>query len=104
MYLTLLQRQDLREASAEGIKAVERQIELLQKANPQAFHTEQTLPLRIFHHEPPRPIPNSGFVDSIASGRTAQAMNQWKQDRTQADRSATCSFHGNLHRFGMDMR
>ncbi|MCI0152236.1 hypothetical protein KNO81_41260 [Paraburkholderia sediminicola] len=74
MYLTLLQRQDLREASADGVGEVGRLLKLLQEANSEAFHTEQTQPLRMFHHAPPRSVPNSGFVGSIASGRTTRAM------------------------------
>jgi len=82
MYLTSEQRRALRDASTEGIEAIKRVIVHLQQANPQAFHDQSSLACRLFHHEPGSSVPNSGFVDSIASGRTAQAMNGSKHDRT----------------------
>jgi hypothetical protein len=82
MHLTLGQRQALCDASVDGFPAIQLLLDRLRQANPEAFHTEATLATRRFHHEPPRPVPNSGFVDSIASGRAVLAMNRWKQRRT----------------------
>ncbi|SIO72583.1 hypothetical protein SAMN05444172_9032 [Burkholderia sp. GAS332] len=76
MYLTQEERQALRDASADGIDAISQLLTWLIQTNPQAFHTAQTLSARMFYHEPAAYVPRSGFVDSIASGRTARALTE----------------------------
>ncbi|MCI0152119.1 hypothetical protein KNO81_40575 [Paraburkholderia sediminicola] len=82
MHLTPEQRQALCDASIDGFPAIQRLLDQLRRANPDAFHPEETLATRRFQHEPLRYVPNSGFVDSIASGRTALVMNGWRSRRT----------------------
>lgn len=62
MYLTHEERQVLLNASISGIDAVEHALNLIRCANPNAFHTGQSLSSRVFFDQPMRNEPCLGFI------------------------------------------
>jgi hypothetical protein len=62
MKLTPVQQADLMSASIRGVDKVDAVIRKLRKECPSAFHTNKTLPTRVFFHRPADETPCSGFV------------------------------------------
>ncbi|CAE6859348.1 hypothetical protein R75461_07897 [Paraburkholderia nemoris] len=73
MHLTHSERTALRNASTEGIGAVEQIVRQIQQSNPRAFHTAATLSGRTFHDEPGDSVPCQGFVHAADATETARA-------------------------------
>ncbi|MCI0152195.1 hypothetical protein KNO81_41030 [Paraburkholderia sediminicola] len=57
IHLTPEQRQALWEVSSEGIGRIDHVIQQIRQVNPHAFHTNETLAGRMFHHEPKPYVP-----------------------------------------------
>jgi hypothetical protein len=62
MYLTHEQREALTAAAQVGLADIEGIIALLRKYNPEAFHTAESLPQRVFFDQPVRNEPCRGFI------------------------------------------
>src|SRR5580698_1385965 len=62
MQLTAVQQADLISASNAGVDKVDAVIQKLKRECPNAFHTDNTLPTRVFFHRPADETPCVGFV------------------------------------------
>jgi hypothetical protein len=57
MYLTAEKQAALQRVVLKGTKKIDEIAAQLRGANPAAFHTTETLPERVFFHEPPQLLP-----------------------------------------------
>jgi hypothetical protein len=62
MYLTLQERRILQLSATGSNQAPERTAAEIRAANPEAFHTNETLPERVFHHKPRGNVPYGGYL------------------------------------------
>ncbi|MGR0117862.1 hypothetical protein [Ralstonia pseudosolanacearum] len=62
MYLTVLERQALTDAAAEGFDEIEATLQQLRIVNAAAFHTLSTLATRVFFDQPVRNEPCLAYV------------------------------------------
>lgn len=66
MYLTRKQRNTLKVAASEGIRAINKHVSRLRTENPGAFHSADSLCGRVFYHKPLRGEPCLAFLRSAA--------------------------------------
>ena len=62
MQLNAFQQAALITAANEGVDTIDAAIEKLKQECPTAFHTDTTLPTRVFFHRPAEEMPCRGFV------------------------------------------
>ena len=61
MKLSSIQKADLISASNAGVDTIDAVIQRLKQECPNAFHTANTLPNRVFFHRPAEETPCSGY-------------------------------------------
>ena len=68
MKLNAVQQADLIIASNAGVDRIDAVVEKLKRECPAAFHTDTTLPTRVFFHRPAKEMPCRGFVRGATQG------------------------------------
>ena len=74
MYLTHSERAELKKAASQGIDAIDATVDGLHRSNPRAFHTPESLVLRIFVHKPDMDIPLADYVYTTHRQRQGQSQ------------------------------